>query len=466
MTIDKVTDPAKIVTDPVMLSALAKQGIDKDYVEFIQDYAPRSLGKEHSPYAKFYRSLKSNKKFMVVSGLPMVKPDGTKIEVGWLYAEGKYYSKPNLFSAIIEGTQVQVTVLSDQPTGVKENDRAVWQPQLFLNNIEQFPISSEPTLLKTDPVNPNYHQNVLEWDYGICKRRIRIIEGRFRERWLFVLNPNSEVKIRHNFQGDYRPKVGIARDAVGNPLAVQVVNNDEEIIPVSEFARKDIVYPVEIGAEATYYPDADPETSSVDGRVQRSASETWAVIRVGAGTDVYPSAALYNGSLISAAPTTNLFDVLTRSIMLFDTSGLPDNAIISAATLSVYGLMKTDALNISPDINVYSSNPASNTDLIAADFTTLGSTAFATAITYANWSLVGYNDFTLNTSGIAAISKINVSKFGLRNANYDVSGDTVPWVVDAEAYTLGYFAEQGTVYKPKLVVTYTVPSRSWGFIIG
>lgn len=49
-----VTDPSKIVTDPVVLSALAKLGVDKDYVEFFQDYAPGSL-EQHSPYIKFYR---------------------------------------------------------------------------------------------------------------------------------------------------------------------------------------------------------------------------------------------------------------------------------------------------------------------------------------------------------------------------------------------------------------------------
>jgi len=31
---EKVTDPQKVVTDPVLLSYLFKQGIDKDYVEF------------------------------------------------------------------------------------------------------------------------------------------------------------------------------------------------------------------------------------------------------------------------------------------------------------------------------------------------------------------------------------------------------------------------------------------------
>ena len=68
---------------------------DKDYVEFIQDYAPRNLGKGRSPYAKFYRDLKSNKRFMVVSGLPMVKPDGEKFVVGFISIKNGFRSKAN-----------------------------------------------------------------------------------------------------------------------------------------------------------------------------------------------------------------------------------------------------------------------------------------------------------------------------------------------------------------------------------
>ncbi|MDI6815279.1 MAG: hypothetical protein QMC90_04285, partial [Dehalococcoidales bacterium] len=96
--VQKATQPSKVVTDPILLKELARQGIDEDYVEFVQDYAPRSLGKEHSPYAKFYQDLKSGKRFMVVSGLPMVKVAGHRVESGWLFAKEKYYSKANLFS--------------------------------------------------------------------------------------------------------------------------------------------------------------------------------------------------------------------------------------------------------------------------------------------------------------------------------------------------------------------------------
>ena len=74
--------------------------------------------------------------------------------------------------------------------------------------------------------------------------------------------------------------------------------------------------------------------------------------------------------------------------------------------------------------------------------------------TYANYSISGYNDFTLNANGIAAISKTGISKFSARNANYDVAASSPPWVDSGLSSLYFYMAEQGTGYKPKLVVTY------------
>ena len=136
------------IKDTHLIDLLKKQGIDKDYVELSQDYAPRSLGKEHSPYARFYKDRKSNKKVMVVSILPHVTADGHKIECGWLPIGNKYHSKINLFKAIVRGRQIKVTTLSDQPDGRKKNDSVTWNPQLFLNGIEQS--HGNVTLLQMD----------------------------------------------------------------------------------------------------------------------------------------------------------------------------------------------------------------------------------------------------------------------------------------------------------------------------
>jgi hypothetical protein len=92
MQVQKVTDPANTATDPELLSHLKRPGIDKDYVEFTRDYGKRVKGK-CSPYAKFYRDLKSNKRFMVISQLPMADADGAAIEAAW-NLEKETYSSP------------------------------------------------------------------------------------------------------------------------------------------------------------------------------------------------------------------------------------------------------------------------------------------------------------------------------------------------------------------------------------
>lgn len=454
MVIKKVTDPSKMVTDGLVLRELACQGIDKDYVEFFQDYAPRGQGKECSPYAKFYRDLKSGKKIMVVSGLPMVTATGDKIEVGWLFTKGKYYAKANLFSAVVEGKRVTLTCLGDEPDGRKQGDRITWQPQLFLDGVEQ--TCGEAVLLETDPTNENYSQNVLEWDYGICQRRLRVIEGRIRERWIFSEDPKGEVRIKHNQEGDYRLKFGQFQ-----------INDDEELVPREAFELPndyfdETEYPLEVGASATYYPDADEESTSVDGGVKHvdDAGLTWAAIRGAAGTAASDSTVETNVRIYSDE-LTDKWRNLMRTIFLFDTSALPDGAVISAATLSLFGVTGWDNLSITPDINIYSSNPASNIALEAGDFDSLGDTEFATAITYAGWSTTGYNDFTLNASGRAAISKSGVSKFGSRNANYDAANSAPNWSNYTDSLIRHYCAELGSGYKPKLVVTYsTVTEKS------
>lgn len=448
--LQKVTDSSKIVTDGVVLRELARQNIDKDYVEFCQDYAPRSLGKGHSPYAKFYRDLKSGKKFMVASGLPKVKPDGKKIEVGFTPSvdtpAGKYRSKANLFLVIIDGKEVSLTCLSDQPYGAKALDQVVYQPQLFLNNNEVLPVTKAGILLETDPVNENYHNNVLIWNYGICIRRIRIIEGRFRERWLFYANPNGNVRIKHNQSGSYKLKLG-----------EYAINDDEEFIPASIFNEAE--YPFEISASATYYPDAGSGNATVDGYAREivTLGETWANILGGDGVDANDTDTDNFGAIFRSHASNNWW-YNARAILVYDASGLPDGCIKSAATLSVRFQSKADTLSTTPDTNVYSSAPANNNAVVGGDYNSLGTTPFCdTPITYANW-VATWIDFAFNQDGIDAISKTVASPFGMRSPTYDVGGTEPNGASsDSIAYLQMYTSDQGAGYKPKLVVTYLWP---------
>jgi len=214
-----------------------------------------------------------------------------------------------------------------------------------------------------------------------------------------------------------------------------------------------------------FYPNAHPETTSVDGFIQRGALlQTWAQLRDGVGTvsDSYLFA--NNGINFLSSNTSAKWEELERVIILFDTSSLLNlgNVIIRSVTLSLYGFItaggtknKQDDLGIAPDVNVYSSNPASNTELVPADYGALGTTPFCnTPITYANWK-EGWNTFTLNANGIAAISKTGITKFGLRNANYDAANIEPSWSAHLQSYLFWYAADCGLATAPKLTVNYT-----------
>lgn len=440
--------------DTAVLKEFVKQGINKVDVVLEQDYAPKVKGKEQNPYSKTYQDTKSGKSIMIISSLPMVTADGTPIDVGWDIQGKKFVEKNNLFKATVDGVNVTLTVKNDQPfdpaqggpDGRKKNDKLTFHAQLFLNGIEQVPTG--PVLLAVDPINPNYSNNTLEWDYGIAKRRLRLIEGNVLGNWIFPANPNGNVRIVYNQTGSYKLKLGIYK-----------FNDDEERVSAAQFNAA--IYPFEVSdTGGPYYPDANPETASVDGYVSRSvSSEIWSSLTSGAGTGKSDSGT-FLANYIAASTTSNQFAILYRNIMLFDTSGLPDTAVVSAATLSIYGASKADSLSAAPDSNIYSSTPASNTALANADYGNLGSTAFSTAITYSSISTSGYNDFALNASGISAISLTGISKFGLRNANYDVANSAPNWVSNAWTQVQFYASEGGAGFKPKLVVTYVIPATN------
>ena len=207
----------------------------------------------------------------------------------------------------------------------------------------------------------------------------------------------------------------------------------------------------------TFYPDAGTGNTTVDGSVfQRvsASNASWATIRNGAGTVAEPT--LSEGPYFYMGGGPSGWQFLYRSIFLFDTSSLTSSATISDAVLSLYGYSKSDILNINPNIDIYTSSPASNNNLQASDFTKIGTISqTGSAIPYYNFITYRYNDFTFNATGRGNISKTGISKFGARNANYDVSGST-PSTSYGYSAIRGYFADQtGTTQDPKLVVTGT-----------
>lgn len=456
----RVTDPALMVQDNHTKSLMEAQGIDTNYVELVQDYGKTLTTAEKdakdsnpltkslpnpTPYARYYKDKVSGKYIMEVQQLPMVNVNGQKCDTSWNTKDGKNFTAGiNQFSASVATTKVTVIVLNDQPDGKTKKDTVlVYQPQLYLGVKEVK--ATKTTILPIDPLNENYTNNTLQWDYGICVRNLRLIEGSLQGSWTFYSNPGNSVRIVYN-----------QTPANALKLGQYATDGDTETVPKSVFDSAQ--YPFTVGDSQTFYPDAHTESTSVDGYCTQVGTLSWANLIASAGSGVADSNAYGYILYISSATTSDVWSSLYRGLFLFDTSGLDDAATITGAVTSFYTRGKTDTGGWTPDVNIYSSNPASNTGLVAGDFDSLGSTAFATTITYANLADSGYTDFTLNASGIAAIPVDGVAKFGVRNANYDVAASSPVW---ASAKTAGYqvyMSEQGAGYKPKLVVTYTIPS--------
>lgn len=431
------------VLDPILIQTLSKQGIDVNRVALWRDYAPHVRGKGFSPYARTYLDTLGSKQFAVISGLPGCDAYGQEHELAWTDKNGLISNGNNIFHAVIDKGSLVLMALSEQPYGIKSNDTMTFHPQLFIGGVEVKPTSDTPRLLDGDPVNENYAKNTLEWDYGVCLRRIRIIEGRFLGSWVFVTAPKGDVLIEYNRSGKLC-------------LCLQYAQGDDtEFIPKAYFDEA-TEWPVIIDDSATFYPDAHPETSSVDGELYHSvaAGASWATLRDGAGTYAVPTATLgYVG--MTSDDETDKWANIERCVFLFDTSSLAGRTVISA-TLSIRGYSKADGLSCTPDINIYSSNPASNTNLVAGDYDSLGTAAFCdTAITYTGFNTSGYNDFVLNASGLAAINTSGISKFGARNTNYDVANSAPSWAASKSSRFRMCYAEYGAGYQPKLVVTYT-----------
>lgn len=205
----------------------------------------------------------------------------------------------------------------------------------------------------------------------------------------------------------------------------------------------------------TFLPDADPETSTVDGELRRNGvEETWAEIRDTAdAVAANDSSTGFTVGLIAHA-TTDRWSAMYRSVLLFDTSAIPDGATITGASLF---LLRNGATSndFAQSVYVTSANPASNTGLVEADYSQLGTTKYNSGISIDDFSSVlVHTEVPLNAAGIAAINKSGITKFGLRLSG-DIDDDEPVWS-GSDSSLLGIKSADtaDTASDPYLSVTY------------
>lgn len=217
----------------------------------------------------------------------------------------------------------------------------------------------------------------------------------------------------------------------------------------------------------TAYPDPNPETSTVDGDVTAVTNASWDTVHDDTTGSAFDES---NADIDTAAGFLTTVYFIKRGIFLFNTSSIDDTHNISSGILSLYGISKENGDNDGDDfVVIVHSNPASNTALVAGDINNVGDatnnpTELSQRIDIGSITNSVYNDFILNSNGLANISKTSISKFGIREG-HDVldspivaSGTTVNRVVVSSA------DNTGTSQDPKLTITHALPSTTGGLV--
>jgi len=202
------------------------------------------------------------------------------------------------------------------------------------------------------------------------------------------------------------------------------------------------------------YPDAGTGGTTVDGGVERDGDNAvFSTVRGAVGTGSSPTATAGHIANAKSSATTNQFAGIARGIMLFNTSGL-GVVEISSATISLQFVALSNALG-EPSLDIVASSPASNGNLVSADYSQLGNTVYGD-LPYSSASTGAYNDITLNSSGESAISTSGITKFGTRTGWDTDNSFGGTWVANSLTYFYGYYADQtGTTSDPKLTIEYS-----------
>jgi len=141
--------------------------------------------------------------------------------------------------------------------------------------------------------------------------------------------------------------------------------------------------------------------------------------------------------------------IVYRGFLFFDTSAIRDDAVITGATLRLYG--STDASTTEFLITIQSGMPTYPTDPLATtDYNKTYYSGDGGSLTTVGYSTSGYNDITFSEEGLGWIDVEGVTNLCIRSSR-DIAG-TQP--AGPESVTFRSTNQAGTDNDPQLVVYY------------
>lgn len=407
--------------------------------------------------------IKGNAQWQVDLSAPTFLDDKqTLIDTEWHIDGSDYIAGKNKFTANVSGEKATIYSLDNK-------DSISWQPSINIANMitvnattskykagDLKAIDINPTILNIDPINFNYHNNTLQWDYGNgVYRYLRLIEGVVLEYYVINNPVNGDFNIAQNVVKTSGIKAGkpIAWDADYKQVDI-TVNADSAIKLGKElYSDSTIKYPITIDPDVTFY------STSSDGEVNISLVDfynNWATTRTSANA-LHSTLTSTTFAISTFLRSTTGYYAISRSALYFDTSTLPDSATITDTELELMPQSIVDDDNaqvfIVNGMSTYPHDP-----LVLADYNYTNYGSFAS----------NYGSADAGAMSLGSYYKINTTDATLLKNIVNKTGYTKLVIVERHDYsneqpagdeddTISFYSyEQGAGYRPKLIVTYSV----------
>ena len=273
---------------------------------------------------------------------------------------------------------------------------------------------------------------------------------------------NGEVIVKGQRKLRYDPKSAIL-ESIAHTISIKQ----------QKFDSKNIVRGKVGNTTTTVYPDADTESTTVDGYTGSGTQDSWSLARNSAGSLSNDSSTTF--VVQSQYINFNAKFVIYRGHIYFDTSSIGATDTIDSATLSLYADSTQDDDNDAQAyisiVSVKGNTIGSDTAVANGDFNDFNTTemhATGERKDITSISTSAYTVWTLNTTGLATIARsgesiptggtAGITYFGVReghdNANSAIAsgGNTTNKMNPRSA------DYSGTSSDPKLVVEHSAPA--------
>lgn len=153
-----------------------------------------------------------------------------------------YTTSQNSFYAMVTGTTVLIEA---------GGQSLIWTPQVLIGDV-MYPVIGNPITMD-DMYSNDYESNTIKWDYGICTRYLRVIDGVISEFYVFNSKPTGDINIAVNIDPSSTLESGdvYAMDAKGTPLAVL---SHDGMKSVTQDAMNSAIFPITIDPTVNFEP--------------------------------------------------------------------------------------------------------------------------------------------------------------------------------------------------------------------